>query len=212
MWAATGGAISASGPLLSGLLLSRFSWPSVFYVVVPVAVVALFMAIKNVPAHVNESKESVDNLGGILSLLLVGSFVLGINFAAVPSARTLVYVLFGVTIVSLILFVMRQRRAKNPLYDLKIAARPTFWVAACAGIIVFGSLMGAMFLGQQFMQNVLAYTTVQAGAAILPAAVFMVLVAPRSAKLVQGMGSRRHPAHVLCRCPGWVRADAPALG
>ncbi len=65
-----------------------------------------------------------------------------------------------------------------------------FWVAACAGIIVFGSLMGAMFIGQQFLQNVLGYSTIDAGLAILPAAVFMVLIAPRSAKLVEAKGSR----------------------
>src|SRR5256885_2241588 len=76
------------------------------------------------------------------------------------------------------------------LYDLHPAARPTFWVAACAGIIVFGSLMGAMFIGQQFLQNVLGYSTVDAGLAILPAAAFMVVVAPRSAKLVEARGAR----------------------
>ena len=50
--------------------------------------------------------------------------------------------------------------------------------------------MGAMFIGQQFLQNVLDYSTVEAGAAILPAAVFMVLIAPRSAKLVETQGAR----------------------
>jgi len=65
-----------------------------------------------------------------------------------------------------------------------------FWVAACAGIIVFGTLMGAMFVGQQFLQNVLAYSTLDAGLAILPAALCMVLVAPRSAKLVEARGAR----------------------
>ena len=92
--------------------------------------------------------------------------------------------------VALILFLIRQRRAKNPLYDLKVASRRTFWVAAVAGIIVFGSLMGAMFIGQQFLQNVLGYSTFQAGVAILPAVVALVLVAPRSAKLVEGRGAR----------------------
>jgi MFS transporter, DHA2 family, multidrug resistance protein len=87
-------------------------------------------------------------------------------------------------------FVIRQRRAENPLYDLKVAGRRVFWVAALAGIIVFGSLMGAMFIGQQFLQNVLGYSSLEAGAAILPAAVFMVLVAPRSAKLVDEHGAR----------------------
>jgi MFS transporter, DHA2 family, multidrug resistance protein len=41
-----------------------------------------------------------------------------------------------------------------------VAARPTFWVAACAGLIVVGSRMGAMFTGQQFLQNLLHYSTV----------------------------------------------------
>jgi MFS transporter, DHA2 family, multidrug resistance protein len=90
-----------------------------------------------------------------------------------------------------VLFYVRERRAANPLYDLDVAARPTFWVAAVAGIIVFGSLMGAAFISQQYLQNVLGYSTIEAGAAILPAGVFMVLVAPRSAKLVHALGSRR---------------------
>ena len=51
--------------------------------------------------------------------------------------------------------------------------------------------MAAMFVNQQFLQNVLGYSTIEAGAAILPAVVFMVLVAPRSAKLVQANGSRQ---------------------
>jgi hypothetical protein len=65
-----------------------------------------------------------------------------------------------------------------------------FWVAACAGVIVFGTLMAAMFVGQQFLQNVLGYDTLEAGVAILPAALFMVLIAPRSAKLVETRGAR----------------------
>ena len=56
--------------------------------------------------------------------------------------------------------------------------------------------MGAMFVGQQFLQNVLGYSTLEAGAAILPAAIFMVLVAPRSAKLVELV---RRPVHAARR-------------
>jgi hypothetical protein len=121
----------------------------------------------------------------------VGALILGINFAAVPNKGALILGLFLVAAAALIAFFIRQRRAPNPLYDLDAAARPTFWVAACAGLIVFGSLMGAMFIGQQFLQNVLDYSTVEAGAAILPAAAFMVVVAPRSAKLVERNGARQ---------------------
>jgi MFS transporter, DHA2 family, multidrug resistance protein len=191
LWAATGGAIAALGPLCSGILLEHFWWGSVFLLTLPLAAIGLLMALLLVPSHVNESTEPVDNLGGMVSVVLVGALILGINFAAVPNKGVLTIVLFAIAVAGLVGFFLRQRRAPNPLYDLGVAARPTFWVAACAGLIVFGSLMGAMFIGQQFLQNVLGYSTVDAGLAILPAAAFMVLVAPRSAKLVERNGARQ---------------------
>jgi DHA2 family multidrug resistance protein-like MFS transporter len=190
LWSALGGAIAALGPLVSGFLLEQFEWGSVFLVTLPLAGVALFMAWRFVPAHVNETVDPVDNLGGILSAVLVGTLILAINFAPVPNMTALVIGLAVICIAATVAFVIRQRRAKDPLYDLDIAARPTFWVAAVAGIIVFGSLMGAMFIGQQYLQNVLEYSTLEAGTGIIPAAVAMVLVAPRSAVLVEARGAR----------------------
>jgi EmrB/QacA subfamily drug resistance transporter len=190
LWSALGGAIASLGPLLSGFLLQHFYWGSVFLITLPLAVVAIAMAWWLVPAHVNESTEQVDNLGGILSLVLVGTLILSINFAPVPNAGTMALVLALIAVAALVVFYFRQRRAPNPLYDLDVAARRTFWVAACAGIIVFGSLMGSAFISQQYLQNVLGYSTLEAGAAFLPAVVFMVLVAPRSAKLVESRGAR----------------------
>jgi DHA2 family multidrug resistance protein-like MFS transporter len=190
LWSGIGGAISSLGPLIAGWLLLSFWWGSVFLVTLPLAVVALVLAAKFVPSHVNESTDDVDNLGGILSVLLISALVLAINFAAVPDAGALTIGLVAIAVAATIAFVIRQRRAKNPLYDLHVAGRRIFWVAACAGIIVFGTLMGAMFVGQQFLQNVLGYSTLDAGLAILPAAFFMVLAAPRSAKLVESHGSR----------------------
>jgi EmrB/QacA subfamily drug resistance transporter len=190
LWSAVGGAIASLGPLIAGALLEHFWWGSVFLVTLPLAALALFMAVSLVPAHVNEETDPVDNLGGVLSVVMVGALILAINFAPVPNKGALVLGLAVVTIATALAFVLRQRRAPNPLYDLHIAARPTFWVAAVAGIIVFGALMGAMFIGQQFLQNILEYSTFHAGLAILPAAVMMVLIAPRSAKLVEARGAR----------------------
>jgi hypothetical protein len=123
-------------------------------------------------------------------VLLVASLVLAINFAPVPNKGTLVLGLSAIALAALVAFYVQQRRAPNPLYALDIAGRRVFWVAATAGIIVFGSLMGAMFIGQQFLQNVLGYSTLEAGASILPAALLMVAIAPRSAKLVESHGAR----------------------
>ena len=90
--------------------------------------------------------------------------------------------------------VLRQRRAANPLYDLHIAGRRVFWVAAFAGIIVFGSLMAAVFIGQQYLQNVLGYSTLSAGASILPGALLMVLVAAQVGQAHRSRGARHPPA------------------
>jgi MFS family permease len=190
LWTALGGAIGASGPLLTGLLLTWFTWHVVFLAILPVAVAALFMAMRNLPSHVNEETEPVDNVGGVLSLVLVGSLILSINLLPVERMRTLAIVLLAIAVGTLVFFIRRQRHAENPLFDLKIAARAPFWVAAVAGIVVFGSLIGATFIGQQFLHNVLGYSVVEAGLAVLPVGILMLLVAPRSPILIEARGAR----------------------
>jgi MFS transporter, DHA2 family, multidrug resistance protein len=200
LWSALGGGISALGPLVAGALLEGFDWWSVFVVSAPLAAIALFFAWRLIPAHVNETTEPVDHLGGMLSILLVAALVLAINLAPEPGKGTTAAILGIIAVAAVGAFILRQRRSSHPLYDLRIAARPTFWVAALAGIIVFGSLMGAMFIGQQFVQNVLGYSTFQAGLAILPGAIGMIIVAPRSAQLVESRGSRFTLLVGFCFC------------
>ncbi|HEY1285043.1 MAG TPA: MFS transporter [Solirubrobacterales bacterium] len=190
LWSALGGGIAALGPLISGALLTQFDWSSVFYITLPLALVALYLAARHIPSHVNESTDAVDNPSGLLSVLMVAALVLSINLAPGPGAGAVAIGLGLVALAAIAAFALRQRRLAAPLYDLEVAGRRIFWVAACAGIIVFGSLMAAMFIGQQFLQNVLDYSTLDAGLAILPAAALMVLVAPRSAKLVEARGAR----------------------
>ena len=190
MWSAVGGAMAALGPLAAGAALVHFWWGSVFLITLPLAAVAVVAAIVLLPAHVGEEREKVDNLGGVLSVIAVAGVVLGINFAPESGMGTQTLICSIVGLAAVGAFVLRQRRVEVPLYDLSIARRRTFWVAAVAGILVFGSLMGAIFIGQQFLQNVLGYSTWTAGLSALPAAVVMVLVAPRSARLVERYGSR----------------------
>jgi EmrB/QacA subfamily drug resistance transporter len=190
LWSGIGAATAALGPVIAGYLLLSHDWGSVFLVTLPLAVIGLIMIIKFIPAHINETKDRVDNLGGILSLLMLGALILAINIAPLANQTNLLLVLTVITVAAGLLFIIRQRRAKSPLYDLKVATRRTFLIAAVAGIIVFGSLMGAMYIGQQFLQNVLVYSTLDSGLAIIPAAVLLVIVAPFSARLVRSHGSR----------------------
>src|SRR5689334_19209253 len=111
LWSALGGAIASLGPVVAGALLEQFDWGSVFLITLPPVIVALPMAWRLVPAHVNEATDPVDNLGGVLSVALVGALILSINFAPVPNKGTLTLVLAGVAVVALIGFFLRQRRA-----------------------------------------------------------------------------------------------------
>ena len=190
LWSAIGGAGSALGPLSAGALLQHYWWGSIFLITIPLALVAIPLTIKSVPNHVNESTKKVDNIGGIFSLVFIGSLVIAISFAAEPDKGMFALEMGIIAVGAGGAFILRQKRAANPLFPLNIAGRRIFWVAAAAGIIVFGSLMAAMFIGQQFLQNVLGYDPIESGAAILPAAVLMVLVAPRSAKIVDAYGAR----------------------
>jgi MFS transporter, DHA2 family, multidrug resistance protein len=190
LWSAIGGAATALGPLIAGVLLESFWWGSVFLVTVPLAALALVMVIAFVPAHVNETTGPVDHLGGVASIVMVASLVAAINLAPVPGGLAAAGVALVVTAAAGAGFVIRQRRARAPLYDLHIAGRRIFATAAVAGIVVFGALMGAMFIGQQFLQDVLGYSTLRSGLAILPAALLMIVVAPHSAQLIHARGSR----------------------
>jgi len=96
----------------------------------------------------------------------------------------------GLAVVVGVIFIARQKRASNPLYDLRYARRRLFWVAAVSGMVIFGALMGSMFVGQQFLQDVLEYSTLGAGLAVLPAAFMMIAVSPFAARMINALGSR----------------------
>ena len=190
LWSALGAGLSSLSPLVAGAILMVVSWQWTFLIAVPFGIVAIFLVIAFVPSKVNETTDRVDHLGGILSAVFLGGLVLTINFLALGNQWVTVGWMAAATLIGGVAFFWRQAKIRFPLFDLHYASRPTFWVAAVSGIIVFGSLMGAMFVGQQFLQNVLQYDPLAAGAAILPCPVAMIAVAPLSSRLTDRLGSR----------------------
>lgn len=190
MWTGIGCGASALGPAVAGLLLEYFGWGSAFALTIPIAVVALILAVLVIPHALGEDSSAVDHLGGILSVLAIGLLTLGLHFVSVPSSVGFGLILLGCSAVGFGLFAWRQRRAPNPLFDLAVASRRVFWVAALTGLIVFGTLVGSMFIGQQYVQNVLGYSTFQAGCAALPLSVTMIAVSPLAARMIERQGTR----------------------
>ena len=170
LWSGLGGGVAALGPLIGGWLLQYFWWGSVFLITLPLVVLALAVGLWVLPWRAFEERFPVDHLGGVLSVLGVGGLILTIERADLGIDSQWL-VLLVTSAVILATFFWRQTRARRPLVSLPLAKARTFWVAFVAGAITFGSLIGAMFVGQQFTQNVLGYDTLEAAAVVLPAAV-----------------------------------------
>ncbi|MEI6362232.1 MAG: MFS transporter [Actinomycetes bacterium] len=189
LWSGLGGGVAALGPLIGGWLLQYFWWGSVFLIALPLVVVALVVGLIVLPWHANEEVFPVDHLGGVLSVFGVGGLVLTIEHADKGiTARWLAYLI--VALVGLAAFFWRETKATRPLVSLPLAKARTFWVAFVAGAITFGSLIGAMFIGQQFTQNVLSYSALTAAAVVLPAAICTALFGQVAGRLINAKGSQ----------------------
>ncbi|HVG65138.1 MAG TPA: MFS transporter, partial [Actinomycetota bacterium] len=190
LWSGIGGGCSALGPLIGGLLLGHFWWGSVFLVSVPIAVLVIVLAGLWLPRHAGETSEPVDHLGGVLSVVSIGPLVLAISLVPNYGFNGTVLGLFAVSLVGLVLFVLRERRAPSPLFDLKVLRARTFTIALIGGTITWGGLLGATFIGQQYTQNVLGYSPLSAALITLPAAVFVAAAARPAGRMITTRGSR----------------------
>ena len=189
LWSGLGGGCAALGPLLGGWLLESFWWGSVFLITLPLDLVALVIGLLVLPRRAGEAVFPGDHLGGVLSVLGIGGLVYSIvRIDRGVDARWLVVI--AVALVALALFGWRQTRAPRPLMSIPLARARTFWVAFVAGAITFGSLIGAMFIGQQFTQNVLGYDTLLAAAVVVPSAVCTAVFGQIAGRLVAARGSR----------------------
>lgn len=189
LWSGLGSGFAAVGPVIGGWMLEYFWWGSVFLISLPLVVVALGIGLVVLPWHSQEERFPVDHLGGVLSVIGVGGLILWIEH--LDDGWTVSrWINLALVALLLAVFFWRQTRAKRPLVALPLAKARTFWVAFVAGGITFGSLIGAMFVGQQFMQNVLGYDPFIAAAVVLPSAVCTALFGQVAGKLIASKGSQ----------------------
>ncbi|MFD5428660.1 MFS transporter [Streptomyces sp. NPDC127084] len=190
LWGGVGAAAVAFSPAVAGALMTRFWWGSAFLIALPVGLAALVLVIVFVPGHTASTSQPVDHKGGVLSIVCVASAVLAINFASQPGQGWLTLSLSGLGVLTGWLFVRHLRAATFPIFDLRMAGRRTFWTVSCAGAVLYGTRLGALFIGQQFLQNVHGYTALKAGLAMTPVVILNILSVPLSAMLLRRRGSR----------------------
>lgn len=190
IWSSVSSMAAIAGAILAGAVLEVASWEWVFLLSVPFAVTAFVLVAAFIPSHVAESREPVDHVGGALSATALGALVLGVSIAFAPGRAWNGIGLLVLSVVLLGLFGWRQAKAAQPLFDLRIARQRMFWLPAVGGLLAVGTLGGAIFVAEQFTQSVMGYSALEAGLAVIPAAISLLLAAPLSAKAVGAIGTR----------------------
>jgi EmrB/QacA subfamily drug resistance transporter len=182
----------AIGPLLGGVITEHISWNWIFYVNVPIGILAVIASIVVVPESRDTSREQRLDLPGLLTsglglLALVYALIEGHNFGW-TSPR--IVSLFVISAVALSAFVYAEMHQRLPMLDLSLFRNGTFTGANIVAILVTLAMFGIFVFFPIYMQRFLGWSPIQAGAALLPWTILIVIFAPIAGKLSDRVGSR----------------------
>jgi len=178
----------AVGPSIGGVLVEAFGWRSIFFVVAPFCAVALVLAARYLPhsapggAPVNQGSRRLDVAGlALLSIAVLCGLngLVHLHDAALGTASALL----AVAALAVVGFVVRQRRAAQPLMQLALFEHRAFAMGGCVAFIYGMALFGSTYLVPVFMQVALKLPPSQAGAVLLPAGLVLALTIPLAGRL-----------------------------
>lgn len=195
LWSAIFAVAAVFGPLIGGPLIDNFSWRAVFYVNIPVGIVGTFMALKYIDEPVKKIKglKDFDILGALLLGLSLGVLVLVLDQGQAWGWGSLKSIIsYLITALSFTIFVLVEKKAAEPVVDLKFFQIPSFTAAIITSFLSFMGMMGAMFVIPVFIQNFLGYSVTKSGLLFIPMAIGMMFGAPLGGRL-----STKIPARFL---------------
>ncbi|MGZ4439366.1 MAG: MFS transporter [Gaiellaceae bacterium] len=192
IWAGVSAMALAIGPLLGGVLAEKAHWCWIFYINVPVGILGIVAAFILVPESRDMSAVQRLDLPGLITS---GLAVFALTYALIEantygwtSARILG--LFALFALSLGAFVLLELHQRAPMLDLTLFKNSTFAGANAVALMVSLAMFGVFFFISLFMQNILHYSAIKAGATFLPMTILIILVAPLAGALSDRLGSR----------------------
>jgi EmrB/QacA subfamily drug resistance transporter len=192
IWAGVSGLGIAIGPLLGGFLLEHFWWGSVFFINVPVVIAALVAGYFLVPTSRDPSAPRLDPVGTVLGTAGLAGLLYGI-IEAPAHGWTAPGVLAGFVAGALFLaaFIGWELTTDHPMLDVRFFENRRFTGASVAVTLVFFAMFGSLYFLTQYLQFVLGYSAMKAGAAFVPVALAMMISAPSSAGLTARFGTKK---------------------
>ena len=191
IWAGVAGAGVAVGPIVGGFLMSKFWWGSVFLVNVPVVILALIGGRLFLPTSKDPTAPRLDPVGAVLSTAGLVSLLWGLIEA--PSkgwGSHSIMTAFILGFVILALFIAWELHSDHPMLEIRFFKNRRFSAANIAVTFVFFAMFGSGFLITQLLQNVLGYSALRAGFAMMPIAVPLMVLGPVSARLTERFGTK----------------------
>ena len=191
IWAGTAGMAVALGPISGGWLLEHYWWGSVFFVNVPIVAFALFVGSRLLPSSKDPDAGRLDPVGLLTSVAAVTLLVFTVIEAprhGWTEPRTIAGFVGSVGLLAV--FVLWERRRRDPMLDVTVFGNPRFSAASVSIAVAFFALFGFVFLITQYFQLVRGYSTLTAGIHTLPFAFGAGIASPVGAQLALRLGTK----------------------
>jgi len=190
MFGAVFGVASVIGPLLGGFLTTSLSWRWIFYVNLPVGVLAFVVLAATLPSRKATGHVRIDYIGASLLAAALSAIVLTCTLGGTddPWSSTLILSLIGASIVLVLVFVMAERRAVEPVLPLRLFANRTFAVTSAVGLIVGFALFGSITYLPLFLQTVMGASPTGSGLQILPLMAGLLITSIGSGQIISNTG------------------------
>jgi MFS family permease len=185
------GVSMALGPLLGGLLTESFGWRAIFLINIPVGLTAISLTLSFVPESRAETPRRLDPIGQLLMTLLLGTVTYWVIEAPRSGWSSLGSLLvLAVAPAALIVFIVYERRRREPLIDPQFFRSVPFSAAIASSVAAYASFGGFLFLMTLYLQRARELTPLSAGAVLAPMAVMTVITSPMSGRLLGRKGPR----------------------
>ncbi len=191
IWAGVSAMALAIGPLVGGAITEHINWSWVFYINVPIGLLGIVAA----RIFIDESKDMTEQRLDFPGLLTSGVALFALTYGLIEanhygwtSAR--IVSCFVVAAVFFVVFILLESNQRLPMLDLSLFRNASFTSANTVMLLIGLAMFGTFFFVSLYVQNVLNYSPMQAGATFLPMTVLIILVAPLSGKLSDTLGPR----------------------